>query len=57
MFHINEGDQVYCRNTGLAGTIHMLTNEGRLIIQWETGLITFTTEPKDVTKEKAEQVA
>lgn len=55
-YKIDEGDLVYCVYTGISGTVHLITNEGRLIVQWETGLITFTTEPRDVTK-KTEQAA
>jgi|GEM_PF-6727541 len=52
---INEGDQIY--KDGIAGTIHLVTDEGKLVIQWETGIIDWDVEPKDVTKIKAEQVA
>jgi len=52
---INECDQVY--KEGIAGTIHLITDEGKLVIQWETGIIDWDVEPRDVTKKEAEQVA
>lgn len=55
MYHINEGDRIYMN--GIMGTIHLITNEGRLVVQLETGQILWNVEPRDVTKKVAETVA
>lgn len=51
---INEGEQVYCRHTGIAGHIHLIESTGLLVVIWETGKVSWGLEPIAVTK-KAEQ--
>jgi len=53
-FGINEGDQI--KYQGVNGVIHLIANNGKLIICLETGEVVWDVEPKDVTKE-AETIA